>query len=354
MHTTFRDRKLHSAQFVLFPVKTRSTFFPGSEEKVIDFIPGLPGFPMSQFPKEIAAATATAAGLEIVSSMVSHSKTADKVLLNSFDHLESAVIDGLRGQQLRPENIGPLLPSVYGNSTNRSLPTSLLPEDHACLDWLNTQDEASVLFVSFGSVQSIEKETLHELAHGLEASNERFLWVIRPDMIKGSLADLLPEGFQSRTGDRSQIISWAPQLAVLAHPAVGAFLTHCGWNSTIESLYMGVPMIGFPQGAEQNTNLKCVMDWNVGMALGGHSEDGKGCDRAAVEGVVRSMMRGEEGKGARRRARELKEATRKGTDEGRCQAELAQLVEDLKQGKVTRVKTSGNEGRPSSCETCAS
>lgn len=310
----------------------------GSEDKVIDFIPGLAPFPLRAFPQGFGTDDTTSPRFQLFTSVFDYAKGGDRVLVNSFYDLESTVMDALRAQQVRIDPIGPLLPSIFGREpTKLSSPTSLLVEDTTCLDWLDAQEDCSVLYVSFGSLHAVEKEVIQELAHGLEASQERFLWVIRPDTAQGNVADLLPEGFQSRVEGRSFIISWAPQLDVLAHPAVGAFLTHCGWNSVVESLYMGVPMIGFPRGAEQNTNLNCMIEWKVGMALEEQSQEGNKCSREAVEGAVRLMMRGEEGKAARTKASELKEAARKAIAEGNSKATLKILVEDLKHGSIVKV-----------------
>ena len=100
-----------------------------------------------------------------------------------------------------------------------------------------------------------------ELAYGLFNSNIPFLWVVR-----SSEANKLPEGFTDEAKERGLIITWIPQLDVLAHRAVGCFLTHCGWNSTIEALSLGVPIVAFPQWADEPMNAKYAESvWNVGV-----------------------------------------------------------------------------------------
>lgn len=298
---------------------------PGSDMKMVDTIPGMPPFPLGAFPK---IQTSGQSIFEHFRSFFVNNRKVDRVLLYSFYDLESVAIDALRAQQIPIEPVGPFL------STERLSAAGLIPEDGSCMGWLDTQQECSVLYVAFGSMAALDKETLQEIAFGLEMSEAHFLWVIRPDAVKGDLGDVLPEGFQSRTQARSRIISWAPQLTVLANPAVGAFLTHCGWNSTIESLYMGVPMIGFPDAAEQKTNARCISDWEVGMELDQEDEGGARCNRAAVERAVREMMEGEEGKEFRKRAREVRKAARRATEEGSSKANLEKLVDDLKCGRV--------------------
>lgn len=309
-----------------------------SDNKIVDFIPGLPPFPLSDLPKGFCAEDLNSPGFQYFVSMFSHLNEADRVLVHSFYDLESPVIDALRALHVRVDAIGPLITSGSGQKLLRD--ESLVPEDGSCLEWLDAQEECSVLYVSFGSTFSPGAEGFKELALGLEASQQRFLWVIRPDELKtATILDVLPEGFQTRTQGRSRIVSWAPQLSVLGHPAVGAFLTHCGWNSTIESLNMGVPMIGFPQWADQNTNLKCILDWKIGTALGK-------CSRGRVEEAVREMMAGEEGREARKTARELAEVARKAMKEGSSKATLDKLVQDVRQGRLECPSTLSNVLQP--------
>lgn len=155
-----------------------------------------------------------------------------------------------------------------------------------------------------------------ELAIGLEASGQPFLWVIRSDVVKGEeLSSMLPEGFESRTKGRGTIVSWAPQVAVLEHEAVGGFLTHCGWNSTLESLWVGVPMLACPRRAEQKTNARFIAnEWGVGILLGG-TKEGILKNRDVQEGVE-ALMIGKIGQQARKKAQELKDIVRKAAAQG--------------------------------------
>ncbi|CDY61257.1 BnaCnng37570D [Brassica napus] len=158
------------------------------------------------------------------------------------------------------------------------------------------QKQNSVIFVGFGSLILMEINEVMEMVSGLAASNQNFLWVIRPGSIRGSeWLESLPEEF----------IKWAPQKEVLAHPAVGGFWSHCGWNSTLESLGEGVPMISKPFTGDQKVNaryLECV--WKIGMQVEGD------LDRGAVEKAVRRLMVCEQGEEMRKRAVSLKEKLR--------------------------------------------
>ncbi|EOA16571.1 hypothetical protein CARUB_v10004730mg [Capsella rubella] len=143
------------------------------------------------------------------------------------------------------------------------------------LRWLDEQPDKSVLFLCFGSMGGFTEEQTRELAVALELSGHRFLWSLRRASLDirterpGDFTDLekvLPEGFLDRTLDRGKVIGWAPQVAVLAKPAIGGFVTHCGWNSMLESLWFGVPMVAWPLYAEQKVNAFEMVE-ELGLAV---------------------------------------------------------------------------------------
>jgi len=177
------------------------------------------------------------------------------------------------------------------------------------------QPPSSVLFVSFGSGGVLPKTQVTELALGLEASRHRFLWVLRSTPLrsfksgeKAEPLELLPEGFEIRTRDQGLVVpSWAPQIPVLSHPSTGGFLCHCGWNSTLESISHGVPMIAWPLFAEQRMN-KFLLVNEFQVAIEAKMESDGFVRREEVERAVRELMEGEGGKSIRARAKELKEA----------------------------------------------
>ncbi|GLJ39146.1 hypothetical protein SUGI_0797790 [Cryptomeria japonica] len=152
--------------------------------------------------------------------------------------------------------VGPVsLPNfLQGENTN----VSMLEEDNTCFRWLDSQPKQSVLYVSFGRLAVKFERQLHELALGLEASGFPFLWVLRLDIAEGKSLEL-PEGFKERTKDRALVVSWTKQFQVLSHPSVGGFFTHNGWNSILEAISMGVPMIGWSYFSHQDVATKAVM-----------------------------------------------------------------------------------------------
>ncbi|VAH70761.1 unnamed protein product [Triticum turgidum subsp. durum] len=196
----------------------------------------------------------------------------------------------------------------------------------ACLDWLDRQPPKSVIFVSFGSGGSLPAEQMRELALGLEQSGQRFLWVVRSPSDEGAVnanyydaeskrdpLPYLPQGFVERTKEVGLLVpSWAPQIKVLAHEATGGFLVHCGWNSVLESLAHGVPMVAWPLFAEQRQNA-VVLSEGVGAAV--RVPDTK--RREEIAAAVREVMAGQ-GKGAEVRAKvaELRKAAAAGLCEG--------------------------------------
>ncbi|XP_022967657.1 7-deoxyloganetin glucosyltransferase-like [Cucurbita maxima] len=143
-------------------------------------------------------------------------------------------------------------------------------------------------------------EQLIEFAWGLAHTRKPFLWITRTDVVVGNSAILPPE-FVSETKDRSMIASWCCQEQVLNHPSIGGFLTHNGWNSTLESICAGVPMISWPFFAEQQTNCRyCCTEWGIGMEIDSNVK------RNEVEELVRELMDGEKGKKMKENVMNLK------------------------------------------------
>ncbi|KAJ4707333.1 UDP-glycosyltransferase [Melia azedarach] len=185
-------------------------------------------------------------------------KKADWLFCNSTYELEPAAFT--IAPKLLP--IGPLLASNrQGNSAGY-----FWAEDSNCLKWLDQQQPHSVIYVAFGSSTVFDKIQFQEIAQGLEICNRPFLWVVRSNIITNGSNDAFPEGFQERVANRGQLVGWAPQQEVLSHPSVACFLSHCGWNSTMEGVSNGVPLLCLPYFAEQFLNGSYICDvWKVGV-----------------------------------------------------------------------------------------
>ncbi|XP_040373763.1 UDP-glycosyltransferase 76E2-like [Rosa chinensis] len=216
--------------------------------------------------------------------------------------------------------IGPLLKITTAASS------SLLEEDTSCIEWLDKQSHKSVIYVSLGSIASIGEKELAEMAWGLANSKQPFLWVIRPGSITGSdWIELLPQEFREAIGERGFIVKWAPQREVLAHGAVGAFWTHCGWNSTLESISEGVPMICKPCFSDQKVHARYVSKvWRLGLELEDEFERGE------IERAVRKLMVNSDGEEIRARAKDMKEKIQvsmsKGGSNYKRKSELVEFI----------------------------
>ncbi|XP_050376368.1 UDP-glycosyltransferase 83A1-like [Argentina anserina] len=166
--------------------------------------------------------------------------------------------------------VGNLVPNMFpvGPLLASGKPAAnLWPEDLTCLSWLNKQPAGSVIYVAFGSITVLSQHQMDELALGLELVGRPFLWVKRSDLIKGG-SSKYPDGYEERVANRGKIVQWAPQEQVLAHPSIACFLTHCGWNSTMDGLSMGVPFLCWPYFADQFYNRSCICNgYKVGLAL---------------------------------------------------------------------------------------
>ncbi|KAL2544585.1 UDP-glycosyltransferase 74F2-like [Forsythia ovata] len=179
---------------------------------------------------------------------------ADWILVNTFHKLEQEDIDWM-AKFLPVKAIGPTIPSMYLDKRiqdDKDYGLSVFkPINNVCMKWLNERASRSVVYVSFGSLAELGAEQMEELAHGLKTSNKYFLWVVR-----SSEEAKLPKNFSKETSKKGLIVSWCPHLEVLAHEAIGCFITHCGWNSTLEALSLGVPLVAMPQRTDQSTNAK--------------------------------------------------------------------------------------------------
>ncbi|CAN6211650.1 unnamed protein product [Urochloa humidicola] len=178
--------------------------------------------------------------------------------------------------------VGPL----HAMSPAAAASSSLLREDDGCMAWLDGQPDRSVVYASLGSLATISHEQFTEFFSGLVAAGYPFLWVLRPDMVGASQDAALRETSVAAAGDgKARIVAWAPQRDVLRHRAVGCFLTHAGWNSTLEAVVEGVPTVCWPVSADQQINSRFVgAVWRNGLDM----KDV--CERGVVEKTVREAM----------------------------------------------------------------
>lgn len=241
-------------------------------------------------------------------------KKADFILHNTVYELESETISALNKYQPNYA-IGPINFSTT-NSVNKSLRS-----ESDCSGWLDTKPPGSVLYISFGSIVQTSKEVIEEIAYGLLLSEVNFIWVVREDSGTPSMLSELKDG----TEDRGVIIPWCDQIKVLSNEAVGGFLTHCGWNSILESIWCGVPMICYPLEYDQPTNRKLVVDdWRVGINLC----EGTSVDRKEVAMKIKNLITSDVlKKEVHKKSAELRNVLER---DGSSEKSFDQFVQDLR------------------------
>ncbi|KAM1316522.1 hypothetical protein ACFX15_019424 [Malus domestica] len=245
------------------------------------------------------------------------------IIVNTFEELESStVLQAIAGGLCVPDGptppvyyVGPLIDEEKELSNGAAA-----AEEEDCLSWLDKQPSRSVLFLCFGSRGSFPAVQLKQIANGLEASGQRFLWVVKKPPVEEKtkqvhgvddfdLEGVLPEGFLERTADRGMVVkSWAPQVVVLKKESVGGFVTHCGWNSVLEAVVAGVPMIAWPLYAEQHMNRNVlVTDMEIAIGVEQRDEEDGFVSGEEVERRVRELMESEGGRVLRERCKKIGE-----------------------------------------------
>ncbi|XXG82140.1 hypothetical protein AAC387_Pa10g0149 [Persea americana] len=309
------------AAFLYFPTLHRltPTSFKDLHDTPLHF-PGLPPVPASAIPLPMLDRNDEAYDgvLQLSGDL---SKPAG-ILINTFDALEPRALKAISEGSCVPDAptppvycIGPLIAKEKGEGSRD------------CLHWLGSQPSHSVVFLCFGSLGLFSSAQLIEIAIGLERSRQRFFWVVRSppseDPTKRflptpepDLEALLPDGFLERTKGQGLVVkSWAPQMAVLSHNSVGGFVTHCGWNSVLEALCAGVPMVAWPLYAEQRLN-RVVLVEEMGLAMPMVGAEKGWVEAEEVEKRVRGLMESEEGKALRERTAQMRDKAMTALGEG--------------------------------------
>ncbi|VAI73394.1 hypothetical protein VPH35_122600 [Triticum aestivum] len=258
--------------------------------------------------------------LQILVGYTAHSRKARALIFNSAASLERSALAHIAPHMRDVFAIGPL----HAVSAAPAPATSLWREDDGCMAWLDGQADRSVVYVSLGSLTVISLEQFTEFLSGLVGSGYAFLWVLRPDMVGASQSAVLQEAVGAAGNGKARVVDWAPQRDVLRHRAVGCFLTHAGWNSTLEGITEGVPLVCWPFFADQHMNSRFVgAVWGTGLDM----KDV--CERAVVEGMVRQAM--ESGQ-LRMSAQALSQEVRRDVAEGGSSAtEFKRLVSFIKE-----------------------
>jgi UDP:flavonoid glycosyltransferase YjiC (YdhE family) len=241
-----------------------------------------------------------------VAQVFSNVRKAQCVLFTSSYELESGAINAI--SQVLPcpiYTVGPSIPHMPPEGNSGKI------QHEKYSDWLDAQPKNSVMYVSFGSYVSMPSSQLEEVAMGLHDSTARFFWVTRDNATTATL--------QKISGDKGLVVPWCDQLKVLSHPSVGGFLSHCGWNSTLEAVFAGVPVLAFPVGWDQLVNARLVADeWKIGINLREQRREDGAVSRTTISAAVTKLMDLGDGDSLemRRRAEELREASHSAIQEG--------------------------------------
>ncbi|KAG6545378.1 hypothetical protein Mapa_013227 [Marchantia paleacea] len=242
------------------------------------------------------------------------------------------------------ENSGSKMPQVItvGPFLNKSFRDGFKDKDngdkekHPSLRLMDSQPANSVLFVAFGSIGSFTQEQIVELAIALQNSQQPFVCVLNPPLkVGGSKVDdifsVIPSDCISETKGRGLFLTWAPQLEILAHPSVGGFLTHCGQNSVLESMYAGVPLLAWPLFSDQSINCRFLVD-GAQVALEICKGTHQLVDRKEIETGVRALLQGDEGKATKKKALEMKEVIREAVGENGSSVRNSEALINLIRG----------------------
>ncbi|XP_024980937.1 7-deoxyloganetin glucosyltransferase-like [Cynara cardunculus var. scolymus] len=254
----------------LMPLKDSSFLTNGYLDTIIDCIPSMSGMRLKDIPPFIRILYPGDEYLvQFLCSVTKRAKSAAAIVFNTFHELEHDILGTLTSKFPPCYGIGPLnlLEKKFPNESLASIKSNLWKEELECVKWLDSKSPSSVIYVNFGSITVITPQQMVEFCWGLAKSNYPFLWIIRPDLVIGDKA-VLPPDFLVDTKDRGFLANWCPQEQVLKHPSIGGFLTHSGWNSAIESISNGVPMLCWPFFADQQPNswLSCSK-WGVAMEI---------------------------------------------------------------------------------------
>jgi UDP-glucose:(indol-3-yl)acetate beta-D-glucosyltransferase len=289
--------------------------FPTLENPEIDVeLPGLPLLKPQDLPSFVLPTNPLKGLSNVLAEMFQDMKKLKWVLANSFYELEKDVIDSMA--EIFPiTTVGPLVPpSLLGQDQTQDVGIEMWKSQDSCIEWLNQKPPSSVIYISFGSLIFLSEKQMQSIAEALKKSKSYFLWVMKSKEGEAKTVTL-PEKFLEETKEKGMVVSWCPQTKVLVHPAIACFLTHCGWNSMLEAITAGVPMIAYPQWTDQPTNAKLVSDvFGMGIRL---KQDSDGfVESEEVERAIGEIVGGERFEVFKKNAVELKLAAREAVADG--------------------------------------
>lgn len=288
-------------------------------DETADCVPGFSAVRFSDLPSGVVVGDLDSPFSQMLHKMGLMLPQATAVVINSFEELSPTITNDLKSK-MRLLSVGPF--------PLTSPPRIESKDQFSCLLWLDKQKAQSIAYISFGTVATLPQREIVALAEALEDIGVPFIW----SMSDSSKVNLPPSFLDRINNDEilGKIVPWAPQMKILSHPATGVFITHCGWNSVMESIVSAVPLICRPIIGDQMLNrqfVECEFKFGVGVEGGIFTKGG-------VIKALHSVLSSEEGKHMRERVKVLKKVAEEGIKPGACSDENA-LIELLKSARKT-------------------
>lgn len=314
-----------------FYIKSSEVHFPTEEdpEKSVE-IPGLPLLTTQDLPSFVLPTNPFNSMSKVMLELFRISLPKFKwVLVNSFYELEKSVIDSIPH---RVFPVGPLVPPLLLGQDKEEEEGSVVEmwkSDDSCIGWLDKQEPQSVIYVSFGSIIGLTSKQMEDIAMALKNSGRPFLWVAKlTEITSANGTGQVPLGFLDETKEQGHVVPWSPQTRVLNHSAIACFVTHCGWNSMLEAISSGVPLIAYPQWTDQPTNAKLVTDmFKNGVRLKKDDETGI-VTSSEIQKCIEQVMVGDKAVELRKNAEELRRAAREALGPGGSSEKTTQQFVD--------------------------
>lgn len=320
--------------------------FPSDEQPDIDVqLPNMPILKSDEIPSFLHPLTPYPFLRRAILGQFKNLSKTFCVLMETFEELEGDLIKYM-SQLCHIRSVGPLFNNPL-LETSSNISGDLIEADD-CLEWLDSKPPATVVYISFGSVVSLSQEQVTEMAYGILNSGVAFLWVMRKGSTSTGEFGELPKGFLEEAGERGMVVQWSPQAQVLAHPAVSCFVTHCGWNSTMEALSSGVPVVAFPHWGDQVTDAKYLVDeWKVGIRMSRGEAEHRVIGRVEVEECLREATDSVKATEMKKNALKLKKAAEEAVAlGGTSDRNIQEFVEE-----VSKIRVKSGSVAPQTCTT---